>query len=60
MSNDDYKKNVVCYACGQKGHYANDPVCPKFGKGDSRPALRMAHVVGDGSSETDVPAHEEG
>jgi Zn ribbon nucleic-acid-binding protein len=22
--------DVECFKCGHKGHYANDPVCPKF------------------------------
>jgi hypothetical protein len=31
--------NVTCFACQQKGHYANDPTCPMYGKRD-KPALR--------------------
>lgn len=26
--NAEYKKNVVCTRCSNKGHYANDPSCP--------------------------------
>ena len=31
--------SVTCFACQQKGHYANDPACPMYGKRD-KPALR--------------------
>ena len=31
--------NVTCFSCQQKGHYANDPACPMYGKRD-KPALR--------------------
>ena len=30
---------VTCFACQQKGHYANDPTCPMYGKHEG-PALR--------------------
>jgi hypothetical protein len=34
--------NVICFACRQTGHYANDPSCPMYGKQDRQtgPALR--------------------
>ena len=31
--------NVTCFACQQKGHYANDPACPMYSKRD-KPTLR--------------------
>ena len=31
---------VTCFACQQKGHYANDPTCPMYGKREPGPTLR--------------------
>lgn len=55
---EDYRKNVTCFACGQKGHYATDPTCPKYKSGDRRPALRMAHVVEQEDNDT-LPSIEQ-
>jgi hypothetical protein len=35
---DQFKKPVTCHACGQTGHYANDPKCPKKASGSNAPA----------------------
>ncbi|KZV64278.1 hypothetical protein PENSPDRAFT_690915 [Peniophora sp. CONT] len=51
QSPEEFKKSVTCFACGQKGHYAADPTCPKFRQGNREPALRMAHVLQEGEEE---------
>jgi len=33
---------VTCYACGQKGHLANDPKCPKHRSNDKGSGGRKA------------------
>lgn len=65
QSPEDYRRGIICFACGQKGHYATDTTCPKFSSSERRPALRMAHVVEETSeadglpeSETDKPENE--
>ena len=35
-------KNVTCHSCGNKGHYANDPSCPKFGHRNANVAKKLA------------------
>ncbi|KAH9885468.1 hypothetical protein C8Q73DRAFT_616036, partial [Cubamyces lactineus] len=32
---------VKCFACGQIGHYASDPTCPKYGKQNTSHNARM-------------------
>ena len=33
---DDLKKKTKCNACGQKGHWAKDKCCPKYGKSSDK------------------------
>lgn len=40
-SSQDKKKHVTCHKCGELGHYANDPTCPK-NKGSAPPASGSA------------------
>jgi Retroviral aspartyl protease len=52
-SNDQAKDNseVLCWSCGRKGHYSNDPKCPKYGS--SRPRLNAQRVVDDSDEKPD-------
>jgi hypothetical protein len=43
--------NVTCFSCQQKGHYANDPACPMYGKKD-KPTLRDRPQVRAARAET--------
>jgi hypothetical protein len=51
---------VTCYNCGQKGHYASDPKCSKYGKVtlNHQPQIRAAR--NDESSEDEESSDEDG
>ena len=56
--------HITCFACQEKGHYANDPSCPMYGK-QSKPALRDRPQVraaraepGDYSSEDEYTSYD--
>jgi hypothetical protein len=48
----------TCFACGKTGHYANNPICPMYGKPQPKARLNAAQVVDD-RSEDDVDQEEE-
>ncbi|CAE7822217.1 GIP [Symbiodinium sp. CCMP2456] len=41
------KAKSHCSACGQKGHWHRDEVCPKFGKGQSGARTQTIHVTNE-------------
>ncbi|CAE7603954.1 GIP, partial [Symbiodinium microadriaticum] len=41
------KAKSHCSACGQKGHWHRDEVCPKFGKNQSNPRPQTIHVTNE-------------
>ncbi|CAE7025469.1 GIP, partial [Symbiodinium sp. CCMP2456] len=41
------KAKSHCSACGQKGHWHRDEVCPKFGKGQSAARTQTIHVTNE-------------
>ena len=58
--------NVVCFRCQGKGHFANSPICPMYGKGGGdnrqlrdRPQLKAARVPEVDSSDGALDDHAE-
>lgn len=50
---------VICYSCGGKGHFASDPVCPKYQKKPSGAKLyAQRDIVDDSSDKGDSPQKE--
>lgn len=43
------RSKVICHGCGQRGHFRNDPVCPKYGA--SKVQLRTQEVVDEAADE---------
>jgi hypothetical protein len=60
--NNDRKvdREITCFACGQKGHYASDPKCPRYGQGapqnKDHPQLRASRAeIEDHETEQSPP-----
>ena len=57
---DGKSGEVTCFSCGQKGHYANDPTCPKYVKQRPPAKIFVARVVDDMSDrEQEITMEEE-
>ena len=62
---EDRKKKSKCSACGQYGHWHNDPECPKY-RGPSSPASgsavgsSTANFTGMANSETASQSKSDG
>jgi len=46
--------DIECYTCGEKGHIASDPKCPKYHLRQSRPRFNAQRLIdGDGTEADD-------
>ena len=51
---EDNQSEMTCYRCGQKGHIASNPICPKYEKKPPAQMFATRTVVDDRSNEEHV------